>query len=254
MKRRPSAAGGAIAAVVAIAAVWWWLGREGARSEPPPAADMSLVAKPVKPQRAPLIGEDRPAVPMPERPPVDHAALRVAYDRAMLEGRRPGEAAFRLSIDKFMEYNAEFAKAKAVKEGLTVPEIAELTYLGFLVLAMQPPEIEAVIGRPLSSDEQERLSQLGEGHNQEFTELMQELVARGAPEAERWELIRATETSYKQQLFEITGLTDETFDDLLAGDLARTGAAIEAEYPETIEPRPYVDEDRPRPDEPPPPL
>lgn len=236
-----------MAAAAAIVGVWWWLSRDSASAPPTPEVDMSLVAAPVKPKVAPLVGEDRAQAPMPEMPAPDLDDLRAVYDQALAEGKRPGDAAFRRMIAKFMEYNAEFARAKAVKEGLTLAEIEELTYFGFLVMAtQQPTEIEDLIGRTLAEDEREQLGQLAEARNQEFSEAMHALVERGAPASERWALIAATESGYRADLFALTGLDDETLDDLLAGDISRTGAPANAEYPDVVVPQPYVpDEQRP---------
>jgi hypothetical protein len=60
--------------------------------------------------------------------------------------------------------------------------------------------------------------------NQGFKTDMRALVQRGAPESERWALIRATEADYQKRLFAITGLDEERLDDLLAGNLLLPGA------------------------------
>jgi hypothetical protein len=146
-----------------------------------------------------------------------------------------------------MEHNAPFARAQAAKEGITVAEVAELTFLGYMVKATQSPhELEEVTGRALSEADRDKLGALMQTHNEGFKEKLRALVKNGAPEEARWELIRATEEAYKRDLFALAGLDDETFDAILAGDITKPGAPIATEYPEVIEPQPYV-EPGPRP-------
>lgn len=238
-----------IVAAVAVLGAWWWLGREPSNAEPKPTVDMSLVEAPRKPSSPPQVGQPRRQVPMPEMPEVDREALRAAYEQAEAQGTPPGQAAFRKMISAFMAYNAEFAQAKAAKEGLSVAEIEELTYFGYMVMATQQvSEVEDLIGRTLTEAERQRLGDLQATHNNAFSEAMEHLVAERRPESDRWQLIRDSEAAYLADLYAVTGLDDETFDALLAGDLMRTGAPAAAEYPEVIEPQPYVP-DRERPTE-----
>lgn len=250
-RRRGGLLGGSTALfLVVVAAVWFWRSREGSAARPaPPPPDLSLVTAPERPSAPPQPGQPRvrTRVPTPQMPAQDPVELAAVADAARAAGKPPGEAAFRRMIDKFIEYNIEFARAQAAKEGITVPEVAELTYLGYMVKATQSAdELAQVTGRTYDEAAREQLGQLMRSHNDAFKEDLRALVARGAPEAERWALIHATEEAYKRDLFALTGLDADQFDGILAGDITRPGAPIATEYPEQVEPRPYV-ESAPRP-------
>lgn len=180
-------------------------------------------------------------------PPEVEAAGAAAYARAQAEGRPPGEAAFRAMIHAFVQYNLAFAEAQAAKEHITVGEVEELTYLGYLVLATQRlGEVEELTGRTYSADERSHIEGLMRTHDAAFKESLRGAVARGAGEDERWQLIRATEAAYLDDLRAATGLDAEQLDGLLAGDLAKPGAPMTTAIPPAIEPRPYVaDQARP---------
>ncbi|MBK9029774.1 MAG: hypothetical protein IPL61_00270 [Myxococcales bacterium] len=247
------AIGGAALVALVVIAVLLLRSRSDARSapSPAPAADPALVTAPNKPAHPPAPGTPRTRVPSPEMPRDVDAVARVAYERAKAAGTPPGEAAFRAMIHAFIEYNAEFAKAQAAKEGITVAEVEELTYLGYLVMATQRlGEVEEIVGRTFTETERGQIAELMQKHNGGFKDAMHEAVARGASEDERRQLIAATEAAYKQDLYAATGLDDDTLDGLLAGDLAKPGAPLTTEIPADIEPRPYV-ADQPRPGGPP---
>jgi hypothetical protein len=181
--------------------------------------------------------------------PADATAVgAAAYQRAKDDGRPPGEAAFRAMIHAFIQYNAKFAEAQAAKEHLTVAEVEELTYFGYLVMATQRlSDVEELTGRTYTDDERARIASLMGAHNEAFKDAMHAAVERSAPEAERWQLIRTTEAAYLDDLRAATGLDAEQLDGLLAGDLAKPGAPLTTPIPTDIEPRPYV-ADQPRPD------
>ena len=174
-------------------------------------------------------------------PPGAEVAATEAYARARADGRPPGEAAFRAMIHAFIEYNLEFAKAQAAKEGITVAEVEELTYLGYLVMATQRlSDVEDVTGRVYTDAERAHVASLMGEHNVAFKDTLRAAVARGAAEAERWQLIRAAEAAYLEDLYAATGLDADGLDSLLAGDLGKTGAPAATEIPAAITPQPYV--------------
>jgi hypothetical protein len=136
---------------------------------------------------------------------------------------RPGEAAFRAVSERYVDDNLAFAERQAATEGLTLPEVRELTYFGLMVLATQRTgEVEELTGHPMTADQRDALADLMQSANGEFQAEMRAAVARGAGEPDRWELIRATEARY--ELFRITGLDAQLLDDLLFGSLALPGA------------------------------
>lgn len=232
-----------VAAIVAAVVV----GREASPASTRPAADPGLVTAPRKPARPPPPGTPRVRVQSPEMPPNAGDVGRAAYADAKAAGRPPGEAAFRATVRAFIEYNRAFAEAQAAREHLTVEEVEELTYLGFMVQATQRlSEVADITGRDYGDAEREQVAGLMRVANDDFKTAMRDAVARGADADERWRLIRDTEDRYRTQLFALTGLDADGLDGLLAGDLARTGAPIATEIPADIEPRPYV-ADQPRP-------
>ncbi|MEZ4398652.1 MAG: hypothetical protein R3B06_01440 [Kofleriaceae bacterium] len=235
------------AIAVVVAGVWLWRRRGDDAGARPPPPDLSLVTAPVKPARPPPPGAPRVRVPTPQMPPTAVAAGQAAADAARAAGRPPGEAAFRAMIHAFIEYNLEFAKAQAAKEGITVDEVEELTYLGYLVMATQRlDDVADLTGRTYTEVEREEIAGLMRTHNDAFKDALRAAVARGAPEAERRQLIADTEAAYRADLFARTGLDEDQLDSLLGGDLAKPGAPIAGGIPAHIEPRPYV-EDQPRP-------
>lgn len=246
MTRKTLAAVGALAIGAGVLAAWL-VTRE--RTTPAEAAPAPVASAPARRPSAPPT--DRAAhVRPPElaRPAVAEAELRAAYDRAKAEGRPPGESAFRKTIAKLIEVNRDAAAAKAAREGVTVAEIEELTFLGHMVLATQrAEELEELTGRPLGPDQRAKLGELMASHSNGFEAKLREAVARKATEVERWALIRGAEDAYKEALFALTGMTGALLDDLLAGDLAKPGAPIATPLPETAEQKPQIpDQPRPR--------
>ena len=128
----------------------------------------------------------------------------------------PGETAFRAFSDLYVDNNLDFARRQAEQEGLTLPEVRSLTHFGLVVLATQRVAMPAPVMQ---------------GANEEFRQKMRALVARGAGEAERWELIRATEDRYRKDFYAITGMNKGLLDDLLAGNILLPGAPAATEPP-----------------------
>jgi len=197
-----------------------------------PAAAAAAPANPVRPVRPPGPNDPKPrrvAEPaMPQLTPEWRAELAVKVQGTA----RPGETAFRMVSDRYVDDNLAFAERQAAAERLTLPEVRELTYFGLLVLATQRhDDVEALIGRPLTEQQSDELARLMQSSNGEFRDAMRGLVARGAAEAERWALIRSTDARYRSELFRITGLDAALLDDLLAGNLALPGAPAGGEPP-----------------------
>lgn len=244
-RSRTLAAVGAVAIGAGVLAAWLFT-----RESDTPAAAAPVAAAAARTGRPSAPPVDRAAhVRPPElaRPTMPHGELRALYDRAKAEGRPPGEAAFRGTISKLMEVNRETAAAKAAKEGVTLAEMEELTFVGHMVLATQRAEdLEELTGRPLGEAERAKLGELMSNHSNDFKAKLRDAVARNATEAERWELIRGAEEAYKQSLFKLTGMNAALLDDLLAGDIAKPGAPIATQLPDTVEQKQHVP-DQPRP-------
>lgn len=236
--------------VAAVAAYFVWF-RGDPRVSAPPADSVASDWTPARPDRPPVPGRDKPRrVREPKMPPNVSQIHAEAYNEAKNAGTaQPGETAFRATVDAFVDYNKSFAEAQAKQEGLTIPEVRELTYFGFMVQETQRwPEVEDILGREFSADERQAAEQLMHAANSEFKTKMRDLVAKNASEEARWELIQATQERYKSEYFELTGMTPALLDDLLAGDITRKGAPIATPPPENIPPGPEYTPPAPRPD------
>jgi len=192
---------------------------------PTAAAATPLEPRAMKPRKPPGPNDPHPP-PVPEPTmPTPSPEWRAALADRVRGTAHPGETAFRALSDLFVDSNIGFANEQAAHEGITLPEVRELTHFGLIVLATQRAnEVEELIGRALSDEERERMAALMRSANEGFKQEMRALVARNASETERWELIRATEGRYRRELFTITGLNDELLDDLLAGNVLLPGA------------------------------
>ncbi|MEM9491049.1 MAG: hypothetical protein AAGC55_18010 [Myxococcota bacterium] len=208
------------------------------RAPAPKAAAKSPLLNPQRPATPPAPGQRLPRPPEPQPPPLEPDFLANVYRDAIKAGDdRPGEAAFRANVDAFIEYNAKFAEAQARDEGITVDEVRELTFFGFMAMQTQRwPDVEDLIGRELSEDERMTGEELMHETNREFKQAMRALVADGASEDKRWQLIRTTQAEYRRAYFAITGMNDELLDALLAGDLSRDYAPAATDIPDEIAP------------------
>jgi hypothetical protein len=210
-------------AVAAVAAYWLWPTSTKEATVATPTS--SLI--PQRPTRPPIPGRDVPrSPPEPRPPPIDREALARTYREAVAAGEeRPGEKAFRATTDAFVDYNMAFARAQAEAEGITVPEVRELTHFGLLVLETQRwPDVEEILGNSVDADTRAAAEALMREANTAFKDDMRRLVADGADEDARWALIRETEAEYRREYMQLTEMTPEMLDDLLAGDLTREGA------------------------------
>ena len=77
-----------------------------------------------------------------------------------------------------------------------------------------------------------------------FRSKLRALVAAGASEAERWKLIRSTQSEYLIDFYAATGMNDDLLDDLLAGNVNLPGAPASTQPPEgPVPPASPVDTD-----------
>jgi hypothetical protein len=68
------------------------------------------------------------------------------------------------------------------------------------------------------------LADMVQRENGTFKNEMRALVAKHAPEEERWKLIGAADARFRSELFKVSGMTPAQLDDLLAGNLLLPGA------------------------------
>ncbi|HKE19923.1 MAG TPA: hypothetical protein VKB80_33850 [Kofleriaceae bacterium] len=216
--------------VVAVAASMLGLTRGPDAEAPPRAAVVSQSARPAEPPRGPR--GPRPALDEPS-PPIPTREMRAAATEKARGASNPGAVAFRTFSDLYVDHNLDFARKQAESEGITVAEVRELTHFGLLVEATQRvPEVEEVIGHPLTGEQRESLAALMSSANADFKSKMRSLVAAGSSEAERWKLIREAQARYLADFFSATGMNDQLLDDLLAGNVLLPGAPAATQPPE----------------------
>ena len=190
------------------------------RSTAPPAAQRDTG----RPRLPPGPNDPRPNVSEPRSPEVSNA-WKAEMTEKLRGQERPGEAAFTAYSDRFIDENLELAEQQARGEGITLPEVRSLTRLGLLVMATQRiPDVEEVLGRELSIEQRDALEAMVQRENGGFKEAMRGLVAKNAPEAERWQLIKAADARYREEFFKLSGMTADQLDDMLAGNLLLPGA------------------------------
>lgn len=240
MKLRPRSAllvGFSVAALVIGAALWLRPTRRAPRPHTEGSPFAAGSAEPAAPSSSESLSSGRPRLPpgpgpksRPSPPPEPVLPRLDEAERAKLAERvrrdpHPGMAAFRALSDRYVDENAAMAAEQAKKEGLTLGEVRELTHFGLLAMATQRVEdVEDIVGHPIRDEARGELSKLLAASDQQFESAMRELVKRGAGEDERWKLIRGMEERYLRELYRITGLDEETLDDLLAGNVGLPGA------------------------------
>jgi hypothetical protein len=221
-----------MAAIVAFI-VWRGSGSAPARQAAPAAPPLATPA-PVRPKTPPKPDDPRPHIIEPKNPVLTQEWKTELTEKVRGEVR-PGEAAFAAYADRFVDENLELAEEQARTERLTLAEVRALTRFGLLVMATQRiAEVEDVLGHELSPAAKDAMEALVQRENGAFKTQMRELVAKGAPEAQRWELIRAADARYREQFGKLSGMTPELLDDLLAGNLLLPGAPAANPDPATV--------------------
>lgn len=223
--RRPLLAALAAAALIAGVVVVRSLTASPERSSSaPPSARPVDPNAPVRPKLPPGPDDPRPKIVEPKSPAIDEA-WKAEMTEKLRGSPNPGEAAFNAYSDRFIDENLELAEQQARNEGLTLPEIRALTRLGLLVMATQKlPDVEEVLGRELPPETKDELASMVNRVNGGFKDQMRALVAKKAPEEERWKLISAADASFRAEFFKISGMTPAQLDDMLAGNLLLPGA------------------------------
>lgn len=227
--------------------------------------DSDLRARGGRPLEPPVQGRDEPfSLPEPEPPPGLADSRADAYAAARAKGEaRPGEAALREVVRLFIEHNRQFADVQAQAEGLSVEEVEELTFFGMMAQQTQRwPDVEDVLENPVDAATRAAAEALLHDANAAFKAEMRRMVQSGATEAERWALIRQTQSDYRKRYFGLTGMTEAQLQTLLAGDPTRAYPGGTLPPPEVIaerqeeiaaEPPPRPPEAPPEEEQPPPP-
>jgi hypothetical protein len=157
------------------------------------------------------------APPEPEAPPTHEPGIK-AYAQAVQAGEEnPGEKAFRADAREFFNHNAKLAEEKAAREGITLEELEELTYMGTLAMHLRRWDVvEQVLGHELSAETRALGDEFIFKASDTLKASLRGQVASGASVEERWKTIRAQQASFIEKYQAITKLSPEAFDLLLA--------------------------------------
>jgi len=215
----------------ALGGMLWWRGRAEPVALPlsPPAevAPPVEAAPAVRPSpREPTTerhGDQQPAVrpsvgaPEPVALPTHELGIK-AYAKALEAGdENPGEKAFRADAKEFFNYNAKMAEERAAKEGITMEELEELTYMGVLAMHIRRWDVvEQMLGQELSPETRALGDDLIFAASDELKATIRGQVASGASAEERWKVIRAQQASFIEKYRAFTKLSPEKYDTLLA--------------------------------------
>ncbi|WP_437756145.1 hypothetical protein [Sorangium sp. So ce1389] len=178
--------------------------------EPSPARERASIER---------VPSARGIVPEPEPEPLpDGDRGATIYAAAIMAGdKNPGEKAFRADSEAFFEHNLGMAQEKAAREGITLAELQELTYLGNLAMHLMRWEAVAeVLGHDVPAEARERAEKLIFSASEELKATIRRQVAEGKPAEARWATIRAIEARLVDEYRAITGLSPEQLDALLA--------------------------------------
>jgi len=227
-----------IATVAVVLAIGLWAGlRTSTETGAEPRSEVDVETSEPTPAATPTTSSPT-KIPRLLTGGVDRSEAELAYARAFKSQMTPGVAAFRVTTDAYVDYNMEDAKAKAAAEGITVDEVRELTYFGHLALRSQQwQDVQEILGVELSAEQKQNARAVLDGANTDFKAQMRELVKNGASEAERWELIRATQENYLKEYFAVTGLDANMLDRLLGGDFGgrkQAPALVSAEQADNL--------------------
>lgn len=214
-------------------ALWWRGMADRAAALPTAPSPVAEIAPPAEgapagrqPPRRPMRearGEPtshlRPSVgaPEPQTQPTHELGIK-AYAQAVEAGdENPGEKAFRADAREFFNYNAKLAGEKAAREGITLEELEELTYMGTLAMHLRRWDaVEQVLGHELSAEDQALGNDLIFTASNAMKASIRGQVASGASVEERWKTIREQQVSFIGKYRAITKLSPEEYDMLLA--------------------------------------
>lgn len=215
-----------IAAACAALVGGGWAARE-LLSEPAPAAEPAPardVAKRTDTARKGVLARQRRMrARQPVAPPPDRG---IAAYQAAVEGgsERPGELAFRANADAFFDHNLDIARERAARDGVSLEELREMTYLGLLAMRLrQWGAVEAALGHELAAETRQTADDLVFAASDELKRDIAALVAAGAPPSERRAAIRAAEERFLAEYLAITGLSPAQYDALLGAPFAGDG-------------------------------
>ncbi len=215
----------AVAVTLAAAGgILWWRTRDGAGTSAG-SKDPPRVAAPAGPARQAPLATEAPAVVERNRAisraPValqSHEVGIKTYAEAVAAGDpNPGEKAFRADALAFFEFNGDLGEEKAAKEGVTLDELKELTYMGLLAMHIRRWDtVGRLTGREMSPEEQVKGDELVFSASNALKAAIREHVAKGDPPEARWETIRKHQASFIEQYKALVKISPEQYDRLLS--------------------------------------
>jgi hypothetical protein len=221
-RRRPIAFGVVFAvAVSAAGGMLWWRARSDAQ------ASVAITAPAERPRPAAVPGmrsepdgvaaRNRRLQRAPAELPSHEVGARVYAEAVAAGEKNPGEKAFRADAAAFLEFNGDLAEERAAKEGVTLDEMKELTYMGLLAMHIRRWDAVAhLAGHELSDEERTRGDELVFSASNAFKAAIRAHVAKGDPPEARWETIRQHQASFIEKFQALARISPEAFDRLLA--------------------------------------
>jgi hypothetical protein len=209
--------------IAAAGGLLWWRGGDKSAATPPVRAEPTERALPraraAPPGALPEGAEarerlrTRPRAPEPEAPKSHEIGIRVYAEAVKAGEKNPGEKAFRADSKAFFEHNAQLAEERAEKEGITLDELDELTYLGLLAMHLRRWDDAAQVAEhEISPEDRQRADELIFSSSNEMKAAIREHVKKGDSPEVRWATIRKLQTSFIEKYQAITKMSPQNFD------------------------------------------
>ncbi len=210
--------------IAAAGGILWWRTRDDAESSAGPKEQPRPAARATSSRPATLPGLPDGAAArnrMLSRAPAalqSHEVGAKVYADAVAAGEQnPGEKAFRADALAFFEFNGDLGEEKAAKEGVTLDELKELTYMGLLAMHIRRWDaVERVTQRELTPEDQAKGDELVFSASNALKAAIREHVAKGDPPEVRWETIRKHQASFVESYKALVKISPEHYDRLLA--------------------------------------
>jgi hypothetical protein len=208
--------------MAAAGGLLWWRG--GDRAAAPPVrtepTESALPRARTAPPGAPRQGADarerlrtRAPVPEPEALKSHEIGVKVYAEAVKAGEKNPGEKAFRADSKAFFELNAQLAEERAAKEGISVDELDELTYLGLLAMHLRRWDDAAQVAEhEISPEDRQRGDELIFSASNELKAAIREHVKNGDPPEARRATIRKLEASFIEKYQALTKMSPQNFD------------------------------------------
>jgi hypothetical protein len=214
----------ALVGLVTAGGLLWWRG--GKPAAPPARATVSERATPpprtaprdaLAPPRDGREARERLRTRAPEAPRTHEIGAKVYAEAVQAGEKNPGQKAFRADAKAYFEHNAELAEEKAAREGITLDELEELTYMGLLAMHLRRwDEVAQVAGHELSAEDRRLGDELISSASNELKAKIREQVQKDASADDRWAAIQQMQASFVDKYQAITKISPQNYDLLLS--------------------------------------